>query len=36
MCANDGVFIDELLKNEDPEPEEKKNYAGEGRFYYDI
>ena len=28
--------IDELLKNEDPEPEEKKNYAGEGRFYYDV
>lgn len=28
--------IDELLKNnEEPQPE-KKNYAGEGRFYYDI
>ena len=28
--------IDNLLQNEDPEPEEKKNYAGQGQFYYDI
>jgi len=28
--------IDNLLQNEEPEPEEKKNYAGQGQFYYDI
>tara|TARA_R100001510_G_C7565942_1_gene144247 strand:- start:245 stop:637 length:393 start_codon:yes stop_codon:yes gene_type:complete len=28
--------IDNLLHNEEPEHEEKKNYAGSGQFYYDI
>ena len=28
--------IDSLLKKEENEPEEKKNYAGEGKFYYDV
>ena len=28
--------IQNLLQDEDPEPEEKKNYAGQGQFYYDI
>mgnify|MGYP003116849352 CR=1 FL=1 len=28
--------IDNLLQDEEPEPEEKKNYAGQGQFYYDI
>lgn len=28
--------LDQLLRNEEPEPEEKKNYAGQGQFYYDV
>ena len=28
--------IDDLLHKEDTEPEQKKNYAGQGSFYYDI
>ena len=28
--------IDSLLKEEEKESEEKKNYAGEGKFYYDV
>ena len=32
----DEPSVNELLKQEPPEPEEKKNYAGEGKFYYDI
>jgi serine protease inhibitor len=32
----DDPDIDNLLQNSEIEPEEKKNYAGEGKFYYDI
>lgn len=28
--------INNLLKNEENESEQKKNYAGEGKFYYDV